>query len=67
MCECSKRHRNTNGPQLLHQPAEGGGGPAVQGYIKHILRHHRGRGGSSTAVTKTPAVLAQKREVSLSS
>lgn len=39
MCECSKRHRN-NPNSLLTAPPEG---PAVNGYIKHVLRHHKGR------------------------
>ena len=40
MCECNKRHRHNNINGLLSAAADG---PAVNGYIKHVLRHHKGR------------------------
>ena len=50
MCECSKRHLQRNGGQLagVEKLAEG---PAVNGYIKHVMRHHKGRGGHCPPIT----------------
>jgi hypothetical protein len=48
MCECSKRHLQRNGGQLAsHNNIVVGATSAehVNGYIKHVMRHHKGRGG----------------------
>ena len=44
MCECSKRHLQRNGG-LLTGVGTSVEAPAVNGYVKHVMRHHKGRGG----------------------
>lgn len=55
MCECSKRHLQRNGGQLagVGTTAEG---PAVNGYIKHVMRHHKGRGGHCPPITSSKSI-----------
>lgn len=61
MCECSKRHLQRNGGQLTGSNIVlGASAEHVNGYIKHVMRHHKGRGvGQCPLINRTTAIRHQ--------
>ncbi|XP_046443152.1 NAD(+) hydrolase sarm1-like isoform X4 [Daphnia pulex] len=64
MCECSKRHLQRNGGQLASSNNIVVGATSaehVNGYIKHVMRHHKGRGGGNCPLINRTATTTPVR------
>ncbi|KAK4036241.1 hypothetical protein OUZ56_028306 [Daphnia magna] len=65
MCECSKRHLQRNGGQLTgNNIVLGASAEHVNGYIKHVMRHHKGRGGGHCPLINRTATTPVRHQAS---